>query len=83
MNTTLGTNATQQKAHANSTGFLELINSFDAATRQGLADKQTSFTSVMKHHENDNSIIVCSIAAVCSDKSAPAGFPRYGQAGGV
>lgn len=37
MNTT-GTNATQQKAHANSTGFLELINSFDAATRQGLAD---------------------------------------------
>lgn len=38
MNTTLGTNATQQKAHANSTGFLEMINSFDAATRQGLAD---------------------------------------------
>lgn len=37
MNTT-GTNVTQQKAHANSTGFLELISSFDAATRQGLAD---------------------------------------------
>ena len=34
----IGTNATQQKAHANSTGFLELISSFDAATRQGLAD---------------------------------------------
>ena len=38
MNTTLGMNAAHEKAHANSTGFLELINSFDAATRQGLAD---------------------------------------------
>ena len=28
---------TQQKAHASSTGFLELLSSFDAATRQGLA----------------------------------------------
>ena len=37
MNTT-GKNATQQKARAFSTGFLELINSFDAATRQVLAD---------------------------------------------
>ncbi len=37
MNTT-GKNATQQKARAFSTGFLELINSFDTATRQGLAD---------------------------------------------
>lgn len=35
---TLGTNTTHEKAHANSTGLLELINSFDPATRQGLAD---------------------------------------------
>lgn len=34
-------NTTQQKAHADSTGFLELINSFDAATRQGLASDDT------------------------------------------
>ena len=32
---------TQQKAHASSTGFLELLSSFDAATRQGLADDNT------------------------------------------
>ena len=38
MTTRLGINAAHEKAHANSTGFLELINSFDAATRQGLAD---------------------------------------------
>ncbi|MGP5505595.1 hypothetical protein ACTXM6_13060, partial [Psychrobacter celer] len=30
--------ATHKKAHADSTGFLELLSSFDAATRQGLAD---------------------------------------------
>ena len=83
MTTRLGINAAHEKAHANSTGFLELINSFDAAARQGLADKQTSFTSVMKHHENDNSMIVCGIAAVCADKSTPAGFSHYGQAGGI
>ena len=38
MNTTSGINSAHEKAHANSTGFLELISSFDAATRQGLAD---------------------------------------------
>ena len=32
---------TQQKAHASSTGFLELLSSFDAATRQGLAGDDT------------------------------------------
>jgi histone H3/H4 len=32
---------TQQKAHADSTGFLELLNSFNAATRQGLASDAT------------------------------------------
>lgn len=38
MTTTLGINATHKKAHASSTGFLELLSSFDAATRQGLAE---------------------------------------------
>lgn len=38
--TTTPTNS-QEKAHADSTGFLELLNSFDAATRQGLADDNT------------------------------------------
>lgn len=33
--------ATHKKAHADSTGFLELLSSFDAATRQGLADDNT------------------------------------------
>ncbi|MEZ2691496.1 DUF3987 domain-containing protein [Psychrobacter faecalis] len=32
---------TQQKAHADSTGFLELLNNFNAATRQGLASDAT------------------------------------------
>ncbi len=32
---------TQQKAHASSTGFLELLSSFDTATRQGLASDDT------------------------------------------
>lgn len=36
--TTTPQTATHEKARAFSTGFLELINSFDAATRQGLAD---------------------------------------------
>ena len=80
--TTTPQTATHEKARAFSTG-LDMISSFDAATRQGLAEKQTSFRSVMKHHENDNIISVCSIAAVCANKSTPAGFPYYGQAGGV
>ena len=33
--------ATHKKAHADSTGFLELLSSFNAATRQGLADDNT------------------------------------------
>ena len=33
--------ANHKKAHADSTGFLELLNSFDAATRQGLASDDT------------------------------------------
>lgn len=33
--------ATHKKAHADSTGFLELLSSFDAATRQGLVDDNT------------------------------------------
>ncbi|MGP5648235.1 DUF927 domain-containing protein [Psychrobacter celer] len=40
MTTTLQTN-THEKARAFSTGFTELLNSFDAATRQGLADDPT------------------------------------------
>ena len=39
--TTTPQTATHEKAHAESTGFLELISSFDAATRQGLADDNT------------------------------------------
>ena len=81
--TTTPQTAAHEKARAFSTGFTVVMNNFDAATRQGLAEKQTSFRSVMKHHENDNIISVCSIAAVCANKSTPAGFPYYGQAGGV
>lgn len=40
MTTTLQTN-THEKARAFSTGFTELLNSFDAATRQGLVDDNT------------------------------------------
>ncbi len=39
--TTTPQTATHEKAHANSTGFTVVINSFDAATRQGLADDNT------------------------------------------
>ena len=52
------TNA-HKKARALSSGFLELINTFVLIPRQELADKRTSFRSVMKHHENDDSTPVC------------------------
>jgi putative DNA primase/helicase len=39
--TTTPQTATHEKARAFSTGFTELLNSFDAATRQGLADDPT------------------------------------------
>ena len=57
-----------KKARAISSGFLRVINTFVLTPRQGLADKRTSFRSVMKHHENDDSTTVSGIASVQAAK---------------
>ena len=61
------TNA-HKKARALSSGFLRVINTFVLIPRQGLADKRTSFGSVMKHHTNDSSTPVCDITSVRAAK---------------
>ena len=62
------TNA-HKKARAISSGFLRVINTFVLTPRQGLAGKQTSFRSVMKHHENYDSTPAGDIASVRVAKS--------------
>ena len=64
MTTTLRRKNVHKKARALSSGLLELINTFVLTPRQGLADKRTSFRSVMKHHTNDGSTPVCDITSV-------------------
>ncbi len=83
MTTPLHKTNSHKKARAISSGFLVLINTFVLIPRQGLAGKQTPFRSVVKHHENDNSITVCKIAPVRADKSTSAWFLTLSQAGGM
>lgn len=63
MTTLLHKTSTHEKARAISSGFLELIKALTPTPRQGLASKRTSFRSVMKHHENNDTTIVESIAS--------------------
>lgn len=53
-----------KKARAISSGFLGPINTFVLTPRQGLADKRTSFRSVIKHHENDDSTPANDLASI-------------------
>lgn len=62
------TNA-HKKARALSSGFLRVISTFVLTPRQGLADKRTSFKTVVRNHENDNSTPVGDIASVRVAKS--------------
>ena len=63
MTTTLRRKNVHKKARALSSGFLELINTFVLTPRQGLADKRTSFKTVVKNHENDNSTSAYDLAS--------------------
>ena len=62
MTTTLRKTNAHKKARALSSGFLRVVNTFVLTPRQGLADKRTSFRTVMKHHENNDTTILESIA---------------------
>ena len=63
MTTTLRKTNAHKKARALSSGFLRVVNTFVLTPRQGLADKRTSFRTVMKHHKNNDTTIVESIAS--------------------
>ncbi len=68
MTTLLHKTNAYEKARAISSGFSELIKALTHTPRQGLASKQTSFRSVMKHHTNDSSTPVCDITSVQAAK---------------
>ena len=63
MTTTLRKTNAHKKARALSSGFLRVVNTFVLTPRQRLADKRTSFRTVMKHHKNNDTTIVESIAS--------------------
>lgn len=63
MTTTPRRTNVHKKARALSSGFLELINTFVLTPRQGLADKPTSFKTVVRNHENDNSTSAYDLAS--------------------
>lgn len=83
MTTTPRKTSAHKKARAISSGFLGLINTFVLTPRQGLADKRTSFRTVAKHHENDNSTPVGDLASTQAQKSASIWFLTRSQAGGM
>ena len=69
MTTALRKTDSHKKARAISSGFLKLINTFMLTPRQGLADKRTSFRSVVKNHEGNDTTPVSDIASVRVAKS--------------
>lgn len=83
MTTTPRKTSAHKKARAIRSGFLGLINTFVLTPRQGLADKLTSFRSVVKNHENDNSITVCDLAPTQAQKPTSIWFLVHSQAGGM
>lgn len=72
-----------KKARAIRSGFLGLINTFVLTPRQGLADKLTSFRSVVKHHENDDSTPVGDLAPTQAQKPMSIWILTRSQAGGM
>lgn len=83
MTTTPRKTSAHKKARAIRSGFLELINTLVLTPRQGLAGKLTSFRSVIKHHENDNSTSVGEIESFRTHKSISAWFMQCRPIGGV
>lgn len=64
MTTTPRKTGIYKKARAISSGFLVLINTFVLTPRQGIAGRRISFKLRMKHHTDDHSTTVCSIASI-------------------
>lgn len=83
MTTTPRKTSVHKKARAIRSGFLGLINTFVLTPRQGLADKRTSFRTVAKHHENDNSTPVGDLAPIQARKPMLIWFLVRSQAGGM
>ena len=83
MTTTPRRKNVHKKARAISSGFLELINTFVLTPRQGIADKRTSFRSVVKRHENDDSTPVGDLAPTQAQKPMSIWILTRSQAGGM
>ena len=83
MTTTLPKKDGHKKARAIRSGFLELINTLVLTPRQGLAGKLTSFRSVVKHHENDDSTPIGDLAPIQAQKPMSIWFLTRSQAGGM
>ena len=83
MTTTPRKTNSHKKARAIRSGFLELINTLVLTPRQGLAGKLKPFRSVVKHHENDNSITVCDLAPTQAQKPTSIWFLVHSQARGM
>ena len=64
MTTTPRKKNAHKKARAISSGFLRAINTFVLTPRQGLADKRTSFRTVARNHESDNSTSAGNLASI-------------------
>ena len=78
MTTALRKTDSHKKARAISSGFLKLINAFMLTPRQGLADKRTSFRSVVKNHEGNDTTSVDDLAYIQTQKSTSTCFGGVG-----
>lgn len=78
MTTLLHKTHSHKKARAISSGFLELINIFMLTPRQGLADKRTSFRSVVKNHEGNDTAPVDDLAYIQTQKYTSTCFGGVG-----
>ncbi len=81
MTTTLRKTFRHKKARAISSGFLRAINTFVLTPRQGLADKRTSFRTVVRNHESDDSTSAGNLASIQAQKSTLVWFLTHSQAG--
>ena len=82
MTTLLHKTNIHKKARVISSGFWELINTFVLTPQQGLAGKLTSFRSVVKHYESDDSTTICDIASTRTYKSISVCFTQCKNIGG-
>ena len=83
MTTLLHKTNAHEKARAISSGFWELTNTFVLIPQQELAGKRTSFRTVVKHHENDDSTPIGDLASTQAQKPTSIWFLTRSQAGGM